>query len=397
MTRDAHGLADPVLAGLSAPALARLTDVLKAEIARKRLPGVVAAIARKGRLAYFEVLGRQGPDSDAPMQADSIFRIFSMTKPIVSLAVMMLVEEGRLFLGEPIAKYLSEFAEMKVGVERGGRLELEPAAAPITIQDLLRHTSGLTYDFVATGRLKDIYTQALLHRRSQTNAEFCKALASLPLLHQPGTHWSYSHSTDVLGRLVEVVSETSLEEFLQARILGPLGMADTAFSVPAGKASRLAQPFAKDPDTGNDVKLYDPREVPKLQSGGGGLVSTAHDYLRFLQMLSAGGTFEGARLIGRKTLAYMTSNHLGGGVSVDSALNLLAPGHGFGLGFAVRLAEGVAPFPASVGTYNWGGIAGTVFWVDPVEHLHALLMIQAPGQRDFYRTLFRNLVYAALD
>jgi CubicO group peptidase (beta-lactamase class C family) len=271
MAQDAHPAADPAAAGLSAAALGRLTGVLAAEVERNRLPGAVAAIVRRGKLGYFEVVGRQDPASDAPMRADSIFRIFSMTKPIVSLAVMMLVEEGRLLLAHPISKYLPEFAEMEVGVEHDGRFELEPAA-PITVQDLLRHTSGLTYDFVAAGRLKDIYTNATLHRRSQTNAEFCKALAGLPLLHQPGTHWSYSHATDVLGRLIEVVSGSSLEDVLQARILGPLGMSDTAFSVPAGKASRIAEPFAKDPDTGTDVTLYDPREVPKLQSGGGWLV-----------------------------------------------------------------------------------------------------------------------------
>ncbi len=397
MAQDVHPVADPAAAGLSAAALGRLTGVLAAEVERNRLPGAVAAVVRRGKLGYFEVLGRQNPASDAPMRAESIFRVFSMTKPIVSLAVMMLVEEGRLLLADPISKYLPEFAEMKVGVERNGTFALEPAAAPITIQDLLRHTSGLTYDFVATGRLKDIYTNATLHRRSQTNAEFCKALAGLPLLHQPGTHWSYSHATDVLGRLVEVVAGAPLEEVLQARILGPLGMTDTAFSVPAEKAGRIAEPFAKDPDTGAEVKLYDPRESPKLQSGGGGLQSTAHDYLRFLQMLSGGGALDGTRLIGRKTLAYMTANHLGAHVVIDPALNLLAPGHGFGLGFAVRTAAGLASLPGSVGTYNWGGIAGTVFWVDPAEELHALLMIQAPGQRDFYRALFRNMVYAALE
>jgi CubicO group peptidase (beta-lactamase class C family) len=267
---------------------------------------------------------------------------------------------------------------------------------PTTVQDLLRHTSGLSYDFIATGLLKQVYTDAQLHRRDQTNAEFCRALAALPLLHQPGTHWSYSHATDVLGRLVEAISGKPLGDFLAERILGPLGMADTAFSVPPQHHDRLAEPFAKDPEAGTDVNLYDPRPPARLQSGGGGLLSTAADYVRFLEMLAGRGSLGGARILGRKTLEFMTSNHLAADVAIDQALGLLPPGHGFGLGFAVRTEPGIASVPGSVGTYNWGGIAGTVFWVDPSEDLFALLMIQAPGQREYCRMLFRNLVYAAL-
>ena len=394
MTGDA--VADPAAAGLSPQGLARLTRALRSEIERGRLPGAVAVVARGGRIGLFEALGRRNPADDAPMRPDTIFRIFSMTKPIVSVAVMMLVEEGRLLLADSVGKHLPEFAVQNVARERGGKLELEPVVRPITVQDLLRHTSGLSYDFIATGLLKQVYTDADLHRRDRTNAEFCRALAALPLLHQPGTHWSYSHATDVLGRLVEAISGKTLGDFLTERILAPLGMVDTAFSVPPQHHDRLAEPFAKDPEAGTDVSLYDPRPPARLQPGGGGLLSTPADYVRFLEMLAGGGTLDGTRILGRKTLEFMTSNHLAAGVVIDQALGLLPPGHGFGLGFAVRTEPGIASFPGSVGTYNWGGIAGTVFWVDPREHLFALLMIQAPGQREYYRMLFRNLVYAAL-
>jgi CubicO group peptidase (beta-lactamase class C family) len=231
MTGEA--IADPAAAGLSPQGLAGLTRALRSEIERGRLPGAVAVVGRGGRIGLFEALGRRNPASDAPMRADTIFRIFSMTKPIVSVAVMMLVEEGRLLLSDPLSRHLPEFAVQSVARERGGKLELEPVVRPFTVQDLLRHTSGLSYDFIATGLLKQVYTDAQLHRREQTNAEFCRTLAALPLLHQPGTHWSYSHATDVLGRLIEAISGRTLGEFLAERILAPLGMADTALWVPA--------------------------------------------------------------------------------------------------------------------------------------------------------------------
>ncbi len=397
MTPTPLKISDPGSIGLSEQGLVSLSNVLNAEIERARLPGAVVLISRGGRIGHFEAYGRQDPAHDGPMRRNSIFRIYSMTKPIVSVAVMMLVEQGRLLLGDPLAKYIPEFAKPKVGVERDGKLELEPAEREIAVHDLLRHTSGLTYDFVATGALQSLYTDATLHRRQQTNAEFCRALAELPLLHHPGTHWSYSHSTDVLGRLVEIITGRTLAEVLSERILRPLGMDDTGFCVPPDTADRIAQPFANDPETGNPVNLFDVRQAPVLQSGGGGLVSTAADYTRFLQMLAGGGTREGVRILGRKTLEFMTSNHLGHGVVIDPALGLLPPGHGFGLGFAVRTETGLASFPGTAGTYYWGGIAGTTFWVDSKEELFALLLIQAPGQREYYRMLFRNLVYAALE
>lgn len=387
---------DARAAGLTEQGVARLTRILQREIADRRLPGAVAMISRGGRIGYLQAHGRQAPGSDAVMRTDSLFRIFSMTKPITSVAIMMLVEEGRLLLGDPISKYIPEFAELKAGVEKDGKLSLQPLVRPVTVQDLLRHTSGFSYDFVGTGPLAKLYVDAKLHDRSVDNAEFCRRLAALPLLHQPGTHWAYSHSTDVLGRIVEVLHAKPLADVLAETIFGPLGMQDTAFSAPPEKVDRLAQPFATDPDTGNAVQLYDPRGTPKLHSGGGGLVGTALDYARFCQMLAGGGELGHARILGRKTVEFMASDHLGRDVVIDQALGLLPPGHGFGLGFAVRRVTGEASFPGSAGTFYWGGIAGTTFWLDPKEDLWALLMIQAPGQREYYRMLFRNLVYSAL-
>ena len=392
----------PQMLGLSPPALARMSEVLGSEIKRKRLPGAVALIARRGQIGYLAAHGMQAPGSDAPMRMDSIFRIYSMTKAIASVGIMMLVEEGRLLLSDPLSKYLPEFAEMKVAEVSGGRLTLEPAARPIMIHDLLRHTSGLTYDFVATGELARLYqeaglAEAGLHNTGLTLVELCRKLAALPLLHHPGTHWAYGHATDVLGRVIEVVSGASLEDYLTTSVLGPLGMVDTGFQVPLTKQDRIAEPFATDPETGKAVRLTNVRRPPAWQSGGGGLVSTAPDYARFCAMLAGGGGLGGVRLLARKTVEFMASDHLGADIVIDPALGLLPPGHGFGLGFAVRTHTGIASFPGTAGTFYWGGIAGTTYWIDPKEDLFALLLIQAPGQREYYRMLFRNLVYASLE
>jgi CubicO group peptidase (beta-lactamase class C family) len=239
-----------------------------------------------------------------------------------------------------------------------------------------------------------MYMAAKIHSRDQSNADQVAALGKMPLLHQPGTKWEYSRSTDVVGRLIEVLSGLSLGDFLQRRLLAPLGMVDTAFHVPAHHHARLAEAFAKDPDSGGTVQLLKVRDAPKFESGGGGLVSTAADYARFLQMLLNRGRLEGVRYLSRKTIELMTADHLG---SITGAPDLLLPGYGFGLGFAVRLQPGIAHVPGSVGQYFWGGLAGTTFWVDPAEQLFAIMLIQAPGQRDYYRTLFRDLVYAAFD
>ncbi|MGB6307020.1 MAG: serine hydrolase domain-containing protein, partial [Steroidobacteraceae bacterium] len=368
--------------------------VMAGEVERGRVPGAVALIARRGRLGYFESYGRRDADAGAPMARDAIFRIYSMTKPITSVAAMMLWEEGRFLLSDPIAKYLPELGALEVAVERDGELERVPALRAVTIQDLLRHTSGLTYEFRGTGPVHRMYRSARVDSRAQSNADQVATLGRLPLLHQPGTRWEYGRSTDVIGRLVEVLSGQKLGAFFEERILGPLGMVDTAFHVPQPGHARLAEPFARDPDSGVAVQLLAVRDPPKFESGGGGLVSTAADYARFLQMLLDRGTFDGRRLLSRKTLELMTSDHLG---PITGAPDLLLPGHGFGLGFSVRLHAGIAHVPGSVGQYFWGGLAGTTFWVDPAEQLFALLLIQAPGLRDYYRTLFRDLVYSAVN
>ena len=381
---------EPEEARLTAAGLSRLTAVMQREVDARRVPGVSMLIARGGKVGYRRDIGALRPDGP-PLPGDAIFRIYSMTKPIVSVALMMLVEEGRLFIADPIAKFIPEFANPKVGVERDGKLELVAAKRPITIQDLLRHTSGLTYAFTGVSAVQRLYAKARLGAPDLTNAQLVAALAKLPLIDQPGTSWDYGHSTDVIGRIIEIVSGQSLGAFLQERILTPLAMSDTAFFVPPDKQDRVAKPFAKDPDTGESVTLTE----TNFESGGGGLWSTMDDYERFVQMLYLGGALGNTRLLGRKTLEFMTADHLGPHVRIGTTF-LLAPGHGFGLGFAVRREVGLAPTPGTPGEFFWGGIAGTAFWIAPKEELIAMMMIQAPGQRDYYRQLFRNLVHAAL-
>jgi CubicO group peptidase (beta-lactamase class C family) len=386
--------AKPEDVGLSPAGLARLEAVMQREVDSKRLPGVTMLIARQGKVAWRGNVGALRPGGP-PMRGDGIFRIYSMTKPIVSVALMMLVEEGRLLISDPLSKFIPEFAEVKVGVERNGKLELTPLERPITVQDLLRHTSGLTYAFTGASAVQRLYGEAQLRRPENDSAGFVAALAKLPLINQPGASWDYSHSTDVVGRVVEIVSGQRLGVFLRERILGPLAMNDTAFFAPTEKHERLAEGFPIDPDTGAPVKLTETRVAPKFESGGGGLVSTIEDYARFLQMLSLGGALNGVRILGRKTIAYMASDHLSPGVR-NGTPSLLPPGHGFGLGFAVRREAGMAPTPGTPGEFFWGGLAGTSFWIAPGEELFAIMMIQALGQRDYYRQLFRNLVHAAL-
>ena len=329
------------------------------------------------------------------MALNSIFRIFSMTKPIVSIGIMMLLEDGHLLLSDPVSKFIPEFAQQRVGVENNGKLELVPLARPITLQDLLRHTSGITYDHTGNSLVQQLYQQSRLRSRKISNAEHAALIASLPLQSQPGAEWNYSRSTDILGRVIEVVSGQALGPFLTERILAPLGMAETGFHTGAENAGRLAEAFPTDPWSGEKVQLFNMLEQPVMQSGGGGLVSTTMDYARFCQMLLNGGALDGVRIVGRKTLRLMASDHLGPGVKVDSPL--LPAGHGFGLGFAVRTHEGLAPFAGSVGQFFWSGMAGSFFWIDPVEDLFAVFMSQGPGQREYFRTLVRGLVYAALE
>jgi len=377
--------------GFSDAALARLESTIAADVERGRIPGVVMVLQRDGKPAYVKALGKQDPQSGAPMREDSIFRIYSMTKPIVSIAAMMLVEEGKLALSDPVAKHIPELKGLKVGVEKDGKLEIVAAQREPTIQDLMRHTSGFTYGVFGRSMVKDLYTKNGVDGSDHTNAEFVKKLATVPLMYQPGTTWEYGRSTDVLGHVIERVSGQSLDAFLQQRILGPLGMKDTAFYVEPAKHSRIAEPFPKDPGSGAAQNLLPIRSNPKYLAGGQGMVSTAADYVRFAQMLLNGGELGGVRIVSRKTIEYMTTDHLAGMRGAP------AVGYGFGLGFGVRHTSGQASANGTGGDYTWGGLGGTYFWVDPKERLVAVWMMQAVGPRNYYRELFRNMVYAAME
>jgi CubicO group peptidase (beta-lactamase class C family) len=392
-TMSALPSAIPEELGFSPERLNRIGSVLGAEAAKGRIPGAVALVARRGKIAYHAAVGKRDPAGSAAMTEDSIFRVYSMTKPIVSVAAMMLVEQGKLLLAEPLAKFVPEFSDSKVAIERGGKLDLVPAERGVTVQDLLRHTSGITYVHIATGPLQQLYQEAKVASRDQTNADLAARLGGLPLAFQPGARWRYGHSTDLLGRVVEVVTGQRLSEALASMILGPLGMGDTGFHVRRGEEARLAEPFAKDPEGGVAMPLIAVKSPPQLESGGGGLVSTAGDYARFLAMLAGGGTLDGVRLLGPKTIEQMRSDHLG---EAPGEPPLLPIGYGFGLGFAVRRQAGLANFPGSAGEYYWSGAAGTAFWIDPKEELFVVLMMQGPNQREAIRMLFRNLVYAAI-
>jgi len=394
--------ATPEEVGLSSGRLARITETLREDVEAGRIPGAVVIVARKGRIAYAEAVGFRDKAAGSRMTMDSIFRIASMTKPMVSVATMMLYEDGRLFVSDPISKYIPALGKMQVGVERidpmTGKsvLALVPADREMTIQDLLRHTSGLTYGNRGTTLIHQAYpTSSSAASREITSEEFIARLGKAPLLFQPGTKWEYSFSSDVLGRVVEVVSGKSLGVFLAERIFQPLAMSDTAFWVPAAKRERLAQPLATDPDTGKPVSVPDVTVAPKFECGGGCAVATAGDYVRFAQMMLNRGSLDGTRLLGRKTVEYMTSDHLG---TITGAGDYLpGPGYGFGLGFAVRRETGLANLTGTSGDYNWGGAYGTAFWVDPKEQLVVVSMTQAPGAiRVHYRQLLKSFVLQAI-
>lgn len=394
--------AAPEEIGLSSERLARITERLKADSAEGTIPGAVLLVARHGKIGHFEAVGVLDPESKAPMTQDAIFRIYSMSKPITQVAAMMLHEEGRIALGQPISKYIPAFADTKVGVEKPGAagvkptLELEAVKRPISIQDLMRHSSGITYGFFGDTLVKTAYREAGVTKGDFTNAEFAERIARLPLGSQPGTNWDYSHSTDILGRLIEIADGKPLSEALRARLLGPLGMQDTGFYVTdTAKQKRIAEPFANDRSLGVDAPVFDPREAKKWESAGGGLMGTTMDYARFLQMLLNGGELDGRRYLSPATIAYMTSDHLGSTVG-HGKYYLPEPGYTFGLGFAVRQEAGVAPFSGSPGDYYWGGAGGTYFWVDPKQDMFAVFMMQSPKQRVPYRSLIRDMVYAAV-
>jgi CubicO group peptidase (beta-lactamase class C family) len=401
---DSLGHTNPEAAGLSRERLGRIGTYLQNEIASKRIPGAVMLIERRGKLAYFEAFGQRDAGTQAPMTANTIFRIYSMSKPITSVAAMMLVEEGKLSLDEPLSKYIPSFANVKVGIEKKDEdgkpaLDLVAPQRPIIIQDLLRHTSGITYGFFGTGLVKKMYVDAHLFAGDADNAEFAERIAKLPLAYQPGTTWDYSHSTDILGRVIEIVSGKSLYQFEKERLLDPLGMKDTSFYVTdKAKQALIAEPFPNDRIIGNDAEMNDPRVAQKWESGGGGMVSTMTDYARFTQMLLNGGALDGKRYLSPKTVAFMGANHIGPNAGiVPGPYYLPGPGFGFGLGFAVRTHEGIAPMAGSVGEMNWSGVGGTTFWIDPKEDMLVVFMAQTVAQRTRLRVALKNLVYGAFE
>ena len=401
---------NPEEVGLSKERLQRISVWIKEDVDKGIVPGAVVAVLRKGKIAYYEAFGYRDREKNILMTRDSIFRLASMTKPFTSLAIMMLAEEGKIQLPLPVSRYLPEFKDLKVGVEKKdpatGKTELvlETATRGMTVQDLLRHTSGLTYAFLGKSLVKDRYNAVKVWDMEQTNAELVTKLSQLPLQNHPGTTWDYSHSTDVLARIVEIVLGTQFDIFISERIVKPLKLADTTFWVEgAERQARIAEP-QMNPATGQRPPLNEVTKKPKWLSGGSGLVSTALDYARFCQMLLNGGTLDGVRLVSRKTVEHMTSNHIPPGYKSAYPVPMqimwpspsLETGWGFGLGFAINCRPGRSPLPGSKGDYYWSGIYGTSFWVDPKEQLIAIMMIQAPPQILPYQYRMRHFVYQAI-
>ncbi len=397
----------PEEVGFLSTRLKRLSDRLNEGVKNNELPGAVVLIARNGKIVMFESYGFRDKDAKVAMTNDTIFRIASMTKPIVTLAAMMLMEEGKLTLADRVSMYIPAFADTKVAVPKkkdDGTVEmvLEPQYRPMTVHDLMRHTSGLTYGAVGANPVKQSYLDMKVADRSQTNAEMADKLAKLALLYQPGTTWEYSMSTDVLGRVVEVASGMPLDKFIEERITKPLKMGDTGFEASADKKARGAKPMKEGPK--NEVpSIPDVTEKFNWRSGGGGMVSTAADYARFLQMFANGGQLDGVRLVSRKTIDLMTADALPPDIKMGADMfrfEALEPsarmGQGFGLGFAVRNVQGVNPLPGSPNDYFWGGAYGTYFWHDPRERLYVVFMMQSPQARLRYRFLMRDLVYQAM-
>ncbi len=406
--------AKPEWVGMSAAKLDKLRQTLQAEVDKGNIPGVVVMINRKGKLVWSEAIGYQNKTAGVPMKKDSIFRIYSMTKPMATVAAMILVEDGKLMLTDPISKYLPEFANMQVSVagkDSSGATaySLVPAEKPITVQDLMRHTSGIGYaEITKNPVLKKAYTDAGLYvdggtdydQRRVPPKDEVTGLAKAPLSSQPGTNWEYGMSIDLLGRVVEAASGMTLGQLMQERIFGPLKMADTGFQVPAAKQSRIAEPLAVDPVTKNPNKLLDVTIAPNNDSAGAGGVSTAGDYMNFVSMMLNGGELNGQRIVSPMTVSLMTSDHLGNRSTVPLSPGQLlmgVEGYTFGLGFMVRQGSGLAGVPGSPGEFLWAGAAGTFFWIDPKEQLAVVVMSQVPGPiRPHYRRLIKTMVSAAV-
>jgi len=395
--------ASPASVGMSAERLQRLRPLIQKEIDNQQMPGAVVMVARKGAVVFSDDIG---------VKHDAIFRAYSMTKPMVSVLAMMMVEEGQLQLADPVSKFLPSLAKQTVMANplETGNTATVAAVRGTTVHDLLRHTSGLTYaEFTRSAAVRQAYIDAGLFSNevgakwiTLTPKQQIEAFAKAPLQWQPGSTWEYSLSTDMLGRVLEVVGKKPLSVMLNERLIQPLGMKDTSFVVPADKAHRIAQPLAIDPLTQKPFPpMLDLTKAQGNDSGGAGLATTADDYLRFCQMLLNGGTLEGKRYLSRTTVALMTSDHLGPKVATPvqpGELLMGVQGYTFGLGFMVRQGQGMASVPGSEGDYAWAGAGGTFFWIDPKEQVIGLLMAQTPGpQRQYYRRMVKQLVYQAME
>ena len=396
--------APDVVQGMSRERLNRIAGVMKIEVEKGTFAGAVTLIARRGEIVHFEAHGFQDAAKSKPMAKDSIFRLASMTKPIVTAAAMMLAEQGVFKINDPIAQLLPELKDLKVEVrktDKDGNATIEdvPTTRPVTIQDLMRHTSGFFYAAgMRSERLKKAYEEANIEAREQpiSGDEMLSRLGQIPLAHQPGASFHYSISTDVLGLLVERATKKPLDQVLQEMLLGPLGMKDTAFWVPSERASRLAEVLDSDPAKKGSLRACTTEsEIRKSYfKGGSGLCGTAADYIKFLQMIANGGVFEGRRYLSRKTVEFMLQDHtigMGGSTAASTG-----PGYGFGLGFAIRLHDGFGWSPGSKGDAMWGGAYGTSFTIDPREGLVAIQMTQGAAPRLQSRHLFKNLIYAAM-
>lgn len=381
--------------------LARLNEYFGEQVGTGKIPGAIAMVQQHGQPVYFEAFGRR--DAGNPMQPDAMFRLYSMSKPITSVAAMMLVEEGRLRLGDPLSNYIPAFADTRVGIDRAGgdehaTSEFVPLERPITIEDLLRHTSGITYGFYGNDPARRRYSRLDMFDSSDIdNAELAERIARLPLAEQPGTLWNYGHSTDMLGRVIEVICGQSLSAFLKARLFDPLSMVDTSFYVTdEQKRPRIAEPFAGDRMLGPVVGMHDPLDIKRWEAGGSGLIGTISDYARFAQMLLNGGEMDGRRYLRPETIALMTSDHVGPGSGVKRDYYYFpGDGSGFGYGFAVRTKE-LASEPGPVGEYRWDGVGGTFFWIDPVDNMFVIVMMQSPSQRVRVEGEVRKIVYGAM-
>jgi CubicO group peptidase (beta-lactamase class C family) len=401
---------DPIEAGFAPDRLARIDRHFERYVDDGRLPGWSLVVTRNGRIAHVATCGNRDQEAGLPVELDTLWRIYSMTKPITSVAAMMLYEEGAFELKDPVSSLIPSFAESRV-YKSGSALApvTEPALGPVRIWHLLTHTAGLTYGFHYAHPVDAMYRAAGYEWGAPPGVDLagcCDAWASLPLLFQPGAEWNYSVATDVLGRVVEVASGQSLDDFFRTRIFEPLGMSDTAFSVAPDEQPRLAALYTPHRRTGKAVRLDAMGDAatrrPTMLSGGGGLVSSAHDYHRFAQMLLGDGELEGVRLLGSRTVRYMTRNHLPGGVDLEEfGRPLFAEttydGVGFGLGFSVVDDPAKNKVLSTKGEFGWGGAASTAFWVDPTERITALFFTQLlPSSTYPIRPQLKQLVYQAL-